>query len=70
MGSPGVDQLRWLRPVRPGDRLHARVMVLETRLSRSKPDRGTVLLRQEAINQDGEVVMSLQGIAMFLCRPE
>jgi acyl dehydratase len=68
MGSPGGDQLRWLRPVRPGDRLHARVTVLETRLSRSKPDRGTVLLRQEAINQNDEVVMSLQGIAMFRCR--
>ncbi len=69
MGSPGVDQLRWLRPVRPGDQLHARVTVLETRQSRSKPDRGTVLLRQEAINQHGEVVMSLQGMAMFRCRP-
>jgi acyl dehydratase len=69
MGSPGVDQLRWLHPVRPGDCLHARVTVLETRPSRSKPDRGTLTLRQEAINQRGEVVMSLQGVAMFRCRP-
>src|SRR5438552_14010053 len=40
MGSPGVDELRWLRPVRPGDRLKARVRVLQTRRSQSKPDRG------------------------------
>lgn len=69
MGSPGVDQLRWLRPVRPGDRLHARVTVVETRRSQSKADRGTVVLRQEAINQLGDVVMSLEGRALHRCRP-
>ena len=69
MGSPGVDQLRWLVPVRPGDRLHARVTVIDTRLSQSKPDRGTVTLRQEAINQDGAVVMSQEGKAIHRCRP-
>ncbi len=69
MGSPGVDQLRWLRPVRPGDRLHARVTVVETRRSQSKPDRGAVTLRQEAINQVGEVVMLLEGRALHRCRP-
>lgn len=69
LGSPGVDNLRWLRPVRPGDRLRVRVTILETRPSTSKPDRGTVNLRQEAINQDGDVVMSLEGRSMHRRRP-
>jgi acyl dehydratase len=69
MGSPGVDELRWLRPVRPGDRLHARVCVVDTQRSRSRADRGTVVLRQEAINQAGEVVMSMRGRALVRCRP-
>ena len=68
LGSPGVDNLRWLRPVRPGDRLRVRVTILEVRRSASKPDRGTVNLRQEAINQDGDVVMSLEGCSMHRCR--
>lgn len=69
MGSPGIDQLRWLRPVRPGDRLRARVTVGETRRSQSKPDRGSIVLRQELVNQSGEVVMSLDGRALLRCRP-
>lgn len=68
MGSPGVDQLRWPRPVRPMDRLRVRVTVLETRRSQSKPDRGSLLLRQEALNQRDEVVMSQEGWAMVRCR--
>ena len=68
MGSPGVDELRWLRPVRPGDRLHARVTVVETQRSQSKPDRGAVVLQQEAINQAGDVVMSLFGRSLHRCR--
>jgi len=68
MGSPGVDELRWLRPVRPGDRLHARVTVMDAHRSQSKPDRGAVMLRQEAINQAGEVVMSLVGRSLHRCR--
>jgi acyl dehydratase len=69
MGSPGIDKLRWLVPVRPGDRLRARVTVLETRRSQSRPDRGVVTMRQEAINQRGEVVLSQEGRAMMRCRP-
>ncbi len=68
MGSPGIDELRWQRPVRPGDRLHVRVTVLETRRSGSKPDRGVVKVHQEAINQNGEVVMSIKGMALYKCR--
>ncbi len=69
MGSPGVDHLRWLRPVRPGDRLRARVTVLDARRSRSRPDRGTIVLQQELLNQHDEVVMSQHGTAMLRCRP-
>jgi len=66
LGSPGVDELRWLRPVRPGDRLTVRTVVTEARLSRSKPDRGLIRTRVELINQAGEVALSL--IAMNLVR--
>jgi acyl dehydratase len=64
MGSPGVDSVRWIKPVRPGDRLRARVEVRELRVSQSKPDRGVLTLPQELLNQRGEVVLSLQGRAM------
>jgi len=69
MGSPGVDELRWLRPVRPGDRLRGRVSVVEVRRSTSRPDRGSVLLQQELINQDGEVALTQRGWAIIRCRP-
>jgi acyl dehydratase len=56
MGSPGIDELRWLTPVRPGDTLHGEVEVVEARPSRSKPDRGIARLRYNAVNQHGETV--------------
>ncbi len=68
LGSPGVDELRWLKPVRPGDELTVRVTVLETRRSRSKPDRGIVRSFVEVLNQKGEVVMSLKAVNFLLCR--
>lgn len=68
MGSPGIDELRWLRPVRPGDRLRTRVTILETRRSSSKPDRGMVLTLDEVLNQDGDVVMTLKGWGMYRAR--
>ncbi|AXS80408.1 MaoC family dehydratase [Dechloromonas sp. HYN0024] len=58
MGSPGIDELRWLAPVRPGDTLHGEIEVLEVRPSKSKPDRGIARLRYQAINQRGEAVLS------------
>lgn len=58
MGSPGIDELRWLAPVRPGDTLHTEVTVEAVSPSRSKPDRGIAKLRYQAINQRGEVVSS------------
>jgi acyl dehydratase len=67
-GSPGVDELRWLKPVRPGDTLSARVTVLEARRSESKPDRGVVRSLVEVLNQDMAVVMSFKGVNILLCR--
>ncbi|HEU0054425.1 MAG TPA: MaoC family dehydratase [Longimicrobium sp.] len=66
--SPGVDELRWTRPVRPGDRLWIRVTVLEARASRSKPDRGIVRSAVEMLNQRGEVVMTVSALNFFLRR--
>jgi acyl dehydratase len=56
--SPGIDELRWLRPVRPGDRLRVRVTVTEARPSRTKPDRGMIRSLVEVLNQHGDLVMS------------
>jgi acyl dehydratase len=69
MGSPGVDELRWHRPVRPGDTLYPRVTVLESRVSKSKPDRGVMRFRVDVDNQDGEIAMSLVGAAFIGRRP-
>ena len=69
MGSPGVDELRWLLPVRPGDTLFPRAIVLETRLSRSKPDRGVLRFRVEVSNQAGELVMTMVGVGIVGRRP-
>ena len=68
LGSPGVDELRWTKPVRPGDRLTVRVTVLETRRSGSKPDRGIVNSLLETLNQDGDVVMSMKMINFMTAR--
>lgn len=58
MGSPGIDELRWLAPVRPGDTLYTEVEVLELRPSSSKPDRGIARLKYQASNQHGDVVLT------------
>jgi acyl dehydratase len=69
LGSPGVDEIRWIVPVRPGDRLRVRITILNTVPSRSKPDRGIVHSLTETLNQNGEVVMTTKGMGMFRCRP-
>jgi acyl dehydratase len=69
MGSPGIDELRWVKPVRPGDTLHFRATVLEATPSRSKPDRGLVRTFCELLNQHGEVVMSLKPVNFIKRRP-
>ena len=69
LASPGIDELRWVLPVRAGDVLSLRVTVLEARPSRSKPDQGVLKSLVEVLNQRGEVVMSLKPISLVRCRP-
>ncbi len=69
LASPGVDEMRWLEPVRPGDRLSVRLTVLEAIPSRSKPDRGMVRAFSETLNQDGEVVMTMRPMSLIGRRP-
>jgi acyl dehydratase len=69
LGSPGMDEIRWVKPVRPGDTLRMRFTVVETIPSRSKPDRGIVRSVSEVFNQHGEVVMTMRGLGMFARRP-
>lgn len=67
LGSPGCDELRWDKPVFPGDALSIRVTVLETRRSQSKPDRGIVRSFVEVLNQKSEAVMSLKMVNFVRC---
>jgi acyl dehydratase len=68
LASPGVDEVRWTRPVRPRDSLRIRVSVLEARRSQSKPDRGLVRTLVEVFNQNREVVMSFKAMNILRCR--
>ncbi|MEO8303808.1 MAG: MaoC family dehydratase [Betaproteobacteria bacterium] len=68
LASPGVDELRWMKPVRPGDMLRVRVTVVSTQRSRSKPDRGMVRTSIETLNQRDEIVMSMIAMNLFRCR--
>jgi acyl dehydratase len=68
MGSPGIDEVKWLKPVRPGDSLTVRGSVVSARVSRSKPDRGFVTLSWEVSNDRGEKVMTLVCPQMLLRR--
>src|SRR5919112_1305189 len=68
-GSPGVEELRWLAPVRPGDTLSGRLTVLDVSPSERRPDRGTVRIRGEMVNQDGVTVMTMVSRGHFGRRP-
>jgi acyl dehydratase len=68
LGSPGVDQVRWLKPVRPGDEIRAVRTVTGRRVSRTRPEVGIVDSRWEVFNQHGELVMSMVGTGMFRVR--
>jgi acyl dehydratase len=68
LASPGIDELRWVRPVRPGDVLRVRVTVLDATRSRSKPDRGMVRTLIEVLNQNDEIVMSLKPMNIIARR--
>jgi len=69
VGSPGVENVRWVKPVRPGDTLKVRLEVLEARPLKSKPGVGLVKNRWQLFNQHGEEVMQMEGYGMFLQRP-
>ena len=68
LGSPGVDELRWLQPVRPGDALSIRITVTESRRSRSKSDRGILHSFCEMLNQHGQVLMTMKILNLLACR--
>ena len=70
LGSPGVEELRWLLPVRPGDELTGVVRVLDARPSERNPTRGTVTTESEVLNQHGEVVMRMRARGFFARRPQ
>jgi acyl dehydratase len=65
LGSPGIDQIRWLRPVYPGDTLRVEAEWLEIRPSQKKPDRGTARVRTTVFNQDDVPVMQFEGLQMI-----
>lgn len=69
LGSPGLDSVRWLKPVRPGDTLVYTRTTLETRASASRKDAGLVKTRWEAVNQNGEPVLAMEGWGLFGRRP-
>jgi len=68
LASPGIDELRWIKPVRPGDTLRIRVTVTEARRSRSKPDRGIVRTLIAVLNQRGETVLTMNAMNLLRCR--
>jgi acyl dehydratase len=69
LGSPGLDKLRWLQPVYPGDTLRGTLTVLDARVMVSKPDIGLVLSSWNIVNQHGQSVLTMQGWGMFRRRP-
>jgi acyl dehydratase len=69
LGSPGIDELRWKKPVYPGDTLHVHGRILETTPSRSRPDMGSFRTHTTVTNQDGDPVMSFTSIVLIRRRP-
>ena len=70
LGSPGLDELRWKKPVFPGDTLRVRATVLDKRESRSRPDMGSVFMENVVLNQHDDVVLSYKPIVMYRKRPK
>ncbi|MGD8385054.1 MAG: MaoC family dehydratase [Lysobacterales bacterium] len=68
LGSPGLDELRWLAPVRPAEAYSVRATVLSTRRSGSKPDRGLVRTRTEVFDRQGTVVLRMEAVNFIACR--
>lgn len=70
LGSPGVDELRWLKPVRPGDRLTLRITVHKVKPSTTKPDRGVLFSFCEMVNQEHDIVCTMMALNLVLYRGE
>lgn len=70
MGSPGVDELRWTAPVRPGDTIYTEAEVLEKRPSGSKPDRGILRMGYRMVNQREETVLTMSIVHILAKRPK
>ena len=70
LGGPGIENLRWLVPVRPGDTLHTEVEIIEARPSKSTPDRGILSYITRGINQRGETVITMDSASFLKRRPE
>jgi len=68
LGAAGIDELRWLKPVYPGDTLRCETEVIETRASRSRPEMGSVRTRMTVFNQHDVAVMSFVSIGLFATR--
>jgi acyl dehydratase len=69
LGSPGIDELRWLKPVYPGDTLHVSSTIVEVKPSRSKPDIGSFRSATTVTNQDGAAVLTFTSIVLMRRRP-
>lgn len=69
LGSPGLDELRWKRPLRPGDTIRVVAEVVAIKPSTSKPDRGVVTMRHDTFNQNDELILSVTGMHMLRRRP-
>ena len=65
MGSPGIDELRWLKPVLAGDTISAKVRIMDKKPSRSRPEMGSIFNQYEVYNQRGELVMTMKGIGLM-----
>jgi acyl dehydratase len=70
MGSPGLEKVRWILPVRPGDTLTVTYLTQQVKASASRPDRGVVWSKWQAVNQHGELVATIEGMGMFGRRPQ
>ncbi len=69
MGSPGLDKVRWILPVRAGDTLSVSYLTTAVKASASRPDRGVVWSTWQAVNQHGQLVCTIEGMGMFGRRP-
>lgn len=67
--SPGLEDLKWIRPVKPGDTLTYRATIADKRIFKSRPNRGIVIFDNEAVNQNGEIVLTFRGKGIFERRP-